>query len=184
MITPFMFDETDLNSQCIVNAGNAVPSLTNNNNNNIHTENYIRRPQDTRRWRGVLIENNYNATSIYGNLYTIPIRLTLISNTNTEICGATAYRIFRDYITVEINGDLTLQQLTAYNYIGSLGDIDNDADVDTDDKQILTNYLLNTGTFANSMQYAAADVTEDGTVNLSDYSKLYNYVAGTHNHLR
>lgn len=159
--------------------GNAVPTLTKDN---------IRIPYSSSDRNGIEYATytshvvNPVTTTNNGILYSLRIKLE--DNFGNTIGNQQAYDILRtdDYATVEVNG-FELENTGIYNYIGSLGDTDNNGIVDNDDKQMLIDYLLHNGVLS-PMQFAAADVTENGEVDVRDYTNLNNYLSGIHTNLR
>lgn len=160
--------------------GNAVPTLTKDN---------IRIPYSSSDENGIkyaiYTSHVVNPVTTTNNGILYSLRIKLEDNFGNTIGNQQAYDILRtdDYATVEVNG-FELEDTGIYNYIGSLGDINNNGIVDNDDKQMLINYLLHNITTLSPMQFAAADVTENGEVDVRDYTNLNNYLSGIHTNLR
>lgn len=160
--------------------GNAVPTLTKDN---------IRIPYSSSYENGIkyaiYTSHVVNPVTTTNNGILYSLRIKLEDNFGNTIGNQQAYDILRtdDYATVEVNG-FELEDTGIYNYIGSLGDINNNGIVDNDDKQMLIDYLLHNITTLSPMQFAAADVTENGEVDVRDYTNLNNYLSGIHTNLR
>ena len=170
-----------VSQQSKLSLGNAVPTLTKDN---------IRIPYSQVDENGIEYATytsyvvNPVTTTNNGILYSL--RIKLVDDLGNTIGSQRAYDILRadNYATVEVNG-FELEPTGNYNNIGSLGDIDNNGLVNNADKQKLIAYLLHEedGTL-NPMEYAAADVTENGIVDVRDYTNLNNYLSGIHTNLR
>ncbi len=176
--------------------GNAVPTLTKDN---------ISAPEYSSETVGNVEVakfethvNNAVTTTNEGVLFSLRIEVQDASG-NSTLGGQRVYNMLRGNpnVSVEIDG-VPLKETNYYsevdndndnnnNYydlICSLGDIDNNGIVDVDDKQMLIDYLLHNRETLSPMQFAAADVTENGEVDVRDYSRLRSYISGVYTNLR
>ncbi len=172
--------------------GNAVPTLT---KDNIITPLYSPVSSNDDSVEVVKFEtgvNNAVTTTNEGVLFSLRIEVQNASG-NSTLGGQRVYNMLRGNpnVSVSIN-NVDLLKIDNeekygsyyYDYICSLGDIDNNGLVNDADRQILIKYLLHEKGFDNPMQFAAADVTENGEVDVRDYSLLSSYISGVYTNLR
>ena len=166
-----------------LSVGNAVPSMT---ESNIVVPSYSTSVGSDGIEYATYTTNVINTVTTANDGVLLTLRIKLLNSVNNHTIGGNdAYNILRanNYAVANING-VTLMKLDEYKNVGSLGDIDNNGIVDNADRQKLINYLLHNEGFDNAMQFAAADVTENGEVDVRDYSLLSSYISGVYTNLR
>ena len=162
--------------------GNAVPTLT---KDNFKTPVYSK-PDKNNGEIATYTTNVINPVTTTNNGILCSLRIKLEDNSNHFIGNSLAYNILRNnnFTNVTVTG-VGLQDTGDRKNIGSLGDINGDGWVNGNDKQKLIAYMLHEEDGNLSpMEYAAADVTENGIVDVRDYSVLTNYVSGVYTDLR
>lgn len=171
-----------VSQQSKLSLGNAVPTLT---KDNFKRPLYFE-PTEDNGGIATYTTNVLNPVTTTNNGILCSLRIKLEDSSGHSIGNSLAYNILRNnnFTSVTVTG-VGLQSTGDRKNVGSLGDINGDGWVDINDKQKLIAYMLHEedGTL-NPMEYAAADVTENGIVDIRDYSVFTNYISGAYTDLR